>query len=212
MKKAGILIGILVVPVLIFIFMKVFFVNEFKNLEIINPSINGCKPNLVEGQHRIQTFEGIDQSGNSFSSDTWKGEVVVTNFINPEFADQQLHFSMARALARFKDIPEVKLISHTMLPSSDSSAMLNELATTYEAPLEKWRFIRNTKKDIKKLAQCSYGVEAIEADGKLLLRGFVLIDKEGRIRGYYDGLDRKDINRMLDEIALLLLEYNKQKS
>lgn len=212
-KKAGILIAILVVPVLIFMFLKIFFVNEFIHLEIINPKVpSNCELNLVDEQHRVPNFEGLDQQGKPFSSQQWVGKVMVSNFVIATSEDQQLNFSMARALERFKNESDVVLLSYTSVAEDDSLNKIAELAETYKAPEKKWKFIQNEFAVNKDFASCAYGIDLEETKGELAAGTFVLSDWNGQIRGYYDGMDRKDINRMMDEIAILLLEYNKQKS
>lgn len=211
-RKAGILIAILVLPVFIFVMMKVFFVNEFIHLEVFTPKVEGCELNLVNEEHRIPAFEGTNQLGELVTSEKFKGKVVVTNFFHTADEDQQLSFSMARALERFKNEDDVLLLSHTLAPAQDSAAVLAAFAKNYKAPANKWFFLQSNQEAINRLVECGYGVNVTQQVDTFTATQFVLVDKSGRIRGYYDGLDRKDINRLMDEIALLLLEYQKQGS
>ncbi|MGB0522164.1 MAG: SCO family protein [Flammeovirgaceae bacterium] len=209
-KKAGILIAILVVPVLVFGFIKTFFVNEFIHLEKINPSIEGCEANLVDNFHQVPSFSGIDQQGNAFQSDQLKGKISVVNFITTREKNKQLSFSMARALERFNSEDDVILLSHTLDPQHDSSQVLANFAKDYRAQAGKWYFIQGAAETIESLTTCGYGVKITQENSQRSATTFVVVDKKGHIRGYYEGMDRKDINRMMDEIAILLLEYKKQ--
>jgi protein SCO1/2 len=78
---------------------------------------------------------------------------------------------------------------------------------------DKWHFVTGGQEDIFKIAQTSYFATALaddtEPDGFIHSGAFLLVDKERRIRGKYDGTKEEDVNRLLDDIDRLRKEYEK---
>jgi protein SCO1/2 len=91
-------------------------------------------------------------------------------------------------------------------------AVLKEYAERLGVKSDKWHFITGAKEDIFEIAQNSYfsvAAEDKDAAGGLIHSGkFLLIDKQGRIRGAYDGTNPEDVDKLIDDIALLLNEYS----
>jgi protein SCO1/2 len=81
---------------------------------------------------------------------------------------------------------------------------------TYGAKKGKWHLLTGNKKEIYDLAKDSYLVNAIQDDGSpegfLHSELFILVDKQGRIRGMYDGTDKASIAKLIEDIKLLKKE------
>ena len=71
----------------------------------------------------------------------------------------------------------------------------------------RWHFVTGVKDSIYKIAQTSYFATAMEdkaePDGFIHSGAFLLIDKQGRIRGKYDGTKEDDVNRLIADIKRL---------
>ena len=93
-----------------------------------------------------------------------------------------------------------------------SVAALAAYAIEYGAIPGKWYFLTGDKVQIYNLARKSYFLAAMEGDGGpgdfIHSEKLVLIDKDKRIRGYYDGTDYESVNLLIDEIILLKYEYS----
>ena len=78
-----------------------------------------------------------------------------------------------------------------------------------EAP--KWRFVTGDKKHIYDLARKTYFAATTEGDGGvddfIHTENFILVDKEKRLRGFYDGTNKEDVDKLIDDIYTLLEEY-----
>ena len=76
---------------------------------------------------------------------------------------------------------------------------------------KKWNFVTGNKREIYDMARNGYFVTAMKGDGGpedfIHSETFILVDKEKHIRGIYDGTNAKDVNRLIDEIHVLLAEY-----
>ena len=124
-----------------------------------------------------------------------------------------MSMQMKRVQEAYKDDPEIVLISHTVNPERDTVAALAAYAKEYGAIPGKWFFLTGDKTQIYDLARKSYFITAMEGDGGpddfIHSEKIVLIDKDKRICGYYDGTDYESINLLIDEILVLKWEYRK---
>jgi protein SCO1/2 len=76
-----------------------------------------------------------------------------------------------------------------------------------EVSSDRWHFVTGEQDSIYKIAQTSYFVTAKEVkeepDGFIHNGAFLLIDKDQRIRGKYDGTREADVDRLLKDIKKL---------
>ena len=122
---------------------------------------------------------------------------------------------LMRVQHEFKDDNNIMILSHTVDPEHDTPAVLAEYAKKHNAIQGKWYFVTGDKKKLYDLARNSYFITAMDGDGGpddfIHSEQFVLIDKDKRIRGFYDGTDYNEITRLIDEVKVLRLEYDKKK-
>jgi len=101
---------------------------------------------------------------------------------------------------------EVLLLSHTVTPEIDTLAQLQRYAKKKGVNEKKWRLVTGTKKELYDLARKSYFVAKENPNYPQALihtENFTLIDKKGRIRGYYDGTQEEAMFQLLADIELL---------
>jgi len=162
--------------------------------------------------HRIADFKFVDQDSAEITNDTFKGKIYVADFfftscrtICPIMKTQML-----RVYDSIQNDPGVLLLSHTIDPEYDTVALLHDFAERLGVKSDKWHFVTGNKDDIYKLAQTSYFSTALEdkseVDGFIHSGAFLLIDKDRRIRGKYDGTKEDDVNRLLSDIQKLKSE------
>ena len=101
---------------------------------------------------------------------------------------------------------EVLLLSHTVTPEIDSVAQLKRYAVKKGVNDAKWNLVTGDKEHIYELARKSYLAAKdvpFQPYDLIHTENFVLVDKKRRIRGFYDGTNPEDIDRLLDDIAIL---------
>jgi protein SCO1/2 len=163
--------------------------------------------------HTISDFKFVDQDSAEITNDTYKDKIYVTDFfftscrtICPIMKTQML-----RIYDSIKNDSEVLLLSHTIDPEYDTVALLHDFADRLGVKSDKWHFVTGNKEEIYKIAQTSYFATALEdksePDGFIHSGAFLLIDKERRIRGKYDGTKEEDVNRLLRDIETLKKEH-----
>jgi len=190
---------------------------------IILASSCGEKPLPIFGQrtvedgdtvyHVIKPFAFTNQDGATVTNETFKDKIYVADFfftscrtICPIMKTQML-----RVYEKIQSDPEVLLLSHTIDPEYDTVALLHDYAERLGVKSDKWHFVTGPKDAIYEIAQTSYFATAMEdrtePDGFIHSGAFLLIDKDKRIRGKYDGTREEDVNRLLDDIKRLEKEY-----
>ena len=164
--------------------------------------------------HTIADFSLINQNGQIITQDNYKDKIYVADFFFttcPTICPVMTK-NMAEVQEKFKNDNEVLLLSHSVTPVIDSVPQLKKYALEKGVLDEKWNLVTGDKKQIYELARKSY--LAVKTDGNgdkydmIHTENFMLIDKKRQIRGFYDGTNTEDINRLLDDIALLKKEYN----
>ncbi|GAB1446051.1 MAG: SCO family protein [Cyclobacteriaceae bacterium] len=159
--------------------------------------------------HKIAKFQFVDQDSAIVTNDTFKDQIYVADFffttcrtICPIMKTQMLRVYEATA-----NMPDVKLLSHTIDPKYDTVALLHEFAKRLGVSSDRWHFVTGAQDSIYKIAQTSYFATAMEdksePDGFIHSGAFLLIDKDQRIRGKYDGTKEDDVNRLLEDINRL---------
>jgi protein SCO1/2 len=194
--------------------------NNYKPIEIFGPkeiaatTTNGVPDTIY---HRVGDFSLTDQYGRAVTNKNFEGKTYVADFF---FATCQticpkMTSELNYVQEKFQDDPGINIISHTVNPEHDSVSVLFDYSNKYKAQKDKWFFVTGDKKQIYDLARNSYFITAMPGNGGandfIHSEKMVLIDKDKRIRGYYDGTDHADIVRLVEEIQVLKLEYKDKK-
>jgi protein SCO1 len=162
--------------------------------------------------HKIQPFKLVNQDSQVVTNEVFKGKIYVADFfftscrtICPIMKTQ-----MHRIYEAIQNDPDVLILSHTIDPEYDTVGLLHDFADRLGVKSSKWHFVTGEKDSIYNLAQKSYFSIALEdksePDGFIHSGAFLLVDKQQRIRGKYDGTKEEDVNRLLKDIATLKRE------
>ncbi|MBC7863215.1 MAG: SCO family protein [Bacteroidia bacterium] len=218
MKKstAGILIGVLAALLL----TGLFFYKRAEDAPIrYLPYFGEKKP--VPGDtvyHSIPDFSFVNQDGKTITKENVRGKIYVADyfFTTCKSICPIMKKQMNRVYKNFLNDSEVVFLSHTVDPETDSVQTMKEFAARFNANSKKWMFLTGDKKSLYDLARKGYLIEASEGDGGaedfIHTQNFALVDKEFHIRGYYDGTDSADVNRLIIEIDLLKKEYKAKRN
>jgi protein SCO1/2 len=232
-RKAGILLATLLVPALLYVFLRFATKNHYV-LPRYLPKIDSTrgeplmgKVKLRDGQevtdtiyNHIPPFKLIDQDGKTIDQSVVKGKIYVASFfftrcgtVCPKISSQ-----LTRVQDIFRDKPEIVFLSHSVDPEHDRPTQLKAYAQKYDAIPGKWYFLTGTKAEIYDLALHGYYLPVVDAgvkEGKpdetfIHSEKLVLVDKDGIVRGFYDGTDKVDVDRLVLEIRVLLDIYSKE--
>ena len=168
----------------------------------------------VAKYHKISDFKLTNQNGKEITQANYKDKIYVADFFFTTCQDicPVMTKSMYQLQEELKNDNEVLLLSHTVIPEVDTVEQLKEYAIENNVDDSKWNLVTGDKKQIYELARKSY--LAVEDSNfnefdMIHTENFMLIDKEKQIRGFYDGTNSEEINRLLKDIEILKQSYNK---
>ena len=119
--------------------------------------------------------------------------------------------NMVKVQEKIKNNPHVLLLSHSVTPKIDSVSQLKKYAIQKGVIDQKWHLVTGDKRVIYDLARKSYLAVKQDGDGgpfdMIHTENFILVDPDRRVRGFYDGTDSREIQRLLEELEILTQEY-----
>lgn len=191
-----------------------FVLNPKKALPIYTPSI--VNPELVDttvqhiaNNHFIADFAFTNQNGKTITQKDYEGKIYVADFffttcptICPMMTD-----NMVWLQEKIKNNPKVMLLSHSVTPDIDSVPVLKAYAQRKGVLDSKWNLVTGDKKDIYYIARKSYLAVKTGKPSELYdmvhTENFVLVDEKRRVRGFYDGTKREEVEKLLADINFL---------
>lgn len=163
--------------------------------------------------HTIPPFFFSDQYGHKVTEQSVKGKIYVTDFFFTTCRSicPVMSSSLEKIYKQFGSRPDFMILSHTVDPETDSTAQLMAYAKLHGVRDDKWLFVTGDKKHLYGIARKGYMLNAEDGDGGpddfIHTQNFALVDKARHIRGFYDGTDSLEMERLAVEIQLLLDEY-----
>ena len=145
--------------------------------------------------------------------DDLRGKVWVADFMYTSCVEicPLQSAEMARLQAAFADHPDLRLVSFSVDPERDTPAVLSAYADKFQADPERWLFATGEPEAVARLAQEGFRLSAASyvagggADYTFIHSNrFVLVDRQGRIRGYYRSTDPDDLVRLRRDLTVLL--------
>ena len=167
----------------------------------------------VRKYHSIADFKLINQNGDTITQNTYADKIYVADFFFTTCPSicPVMTANLAEVQDEFKDDNEVLLLSHSVTPEIDSVAQLKKYALEKGVIDQKWNLVTGDKKQIYELARKSYLAVMDDGDGgaydMIHTENFMLIDKERRIRGYYDGTNKEEVEKLIRDIEILKSTY-----
>ena len=209
------LFSVVVIPV----FYQLLKVDE--KLKIYNPA--DVNPRLVDfsmkhitKDHTIADFELTNQNVQKITNKNYKDKIYVADFFftRCQTICINMAYNMGELQNLYKKDTDIMFLSHSVTPVIDSVTVLKEYADRKGVIDGKWNITTGAKTHIYELARKSYFAVLDEGTGDendfIHTEQFVLVDKEKRIRGYYDGTEKEDMEKLKKDIVLLKEEYASQ--
>ena len=219
-----ILVLLLVLPPIIYSYVTKGY-NNFIKLEVV-----GEKDELGN-DHMINNFSFINQDGYVINNDSMLGNIYVADFFFttcPTICPVMTK-NMAYVQEKLKVYPELRFLSHTVNPTTDTPQRFLEYIEEMRQnnimiDLNNWDFVTGEKDEIYEIAK-SYFVnvspDSLAPGGFLHSEYFVLVDKEGRVRsgidkagnvlGVYDGTNDAQMKDLVNDVKVLMAEYKRPK-
>ena len=178
------------------------------NFELVDSTIQHHKK-----FHRIADFSLTNQNGKTVTQKDFKGKIYVADFFFTTCPNICIAMTdnLLKVQEKIKNNPNVMLLSHSVTPKIDSVPQLKKYAIEKGVIDQKWNLVTGDKKEIYELARKSYLAVKEDGDGgpfdMIHTENFILVDPERRVRGFYDGTDLEEIQRLFEELEILVQEY-----
>ena len=167
----------------------------------------------IKKYHKINDFVLTNQNGELISQEFYQNKIYIADFFFTTCPDicPIMTENMGYLQNELKDQVDVMLVSFSVTPQVDTVDVLRAYADSRGVDDSKWNLFTGNKKDIYELARKSFLVAKNDGDGgrydMIHTENFVLIDKESRIRGFYDGTNKEEIKKLLIDIKILNNSY-----
>jgi len=175
--------------------------------ELVDESIQ-----YVKKYHTIAPFSMTNHNGETITEKDYENTIYVADFFFttcPSICPIMTK-NMYALQQKLSPYPDVKLLSFSVTPEIDTVAQLKRYAIENKVDDNRWNLATGNKKEIYQLARKSYLVVKEDGDGgphdMIHTENFVLVDKQKRIRGYYDGTQASAMDDILHDIVILIEE------
>ncbi len=166
---------------------------------------------------KAPSFKYATQNGDSLSAESLRGNIYVADFIFTSCRSvcPDLSKTMAQVQDNFKDVSQVKLLSFSIDPDRDSIPVLKDYSERYGAIAGKWYFLKGDKHVVWSMAEDGFKIPVVYTPeggqgGEFThSEKLVLVDDQGMIRGFYNGLDAEKVKQLHDDISQLIVPQKK---
>lgn len=216
--------SIVFVLVIAVIAITLFYVNttsKEKYLPVYNPI--DLSPDVVDSSllrvgvgHKIGAFEFTNQNGKVISDKDLEGKIYVAEYFFTTCGTicPIMNKQMQRVQKAYAKRNDFKILSFTVDPETDNVAQMKKYATEHHVDDAQWWFLTGDKDKLYDLARKSFFVlKPAEAENVgdagsdfIHTNNFVLIDKNKKIRGYYNGIDKQSVDSLIIDIETLFKE------
>ena len=185
----------------------------------VNPELVDSTVQHIGSDHKIADFSFTNQNGKNVTQKEYENSIYVADFFFttcPTICPKMTN-NMVWLQNQLKKYPNVKLLSFSVTPDIDTPEVLKKYALEKGVDDTRWNLVTGAKKEIYYLARKSYLAvktgKPEEYFDMVHTENFILIDKNKRIRGFYDGtnLDQpseddktKNIQQLLADIIWLV--------
>jgi len=165
-------------------------------------------PLLGEPGHIAGAFSFINQEGKQINEKSVENKVTLVEFFFTSCPSicPRMNENLKEVYKKFKQDTGFMILSYTVDPERDSVSVLKKYAQRYEAGTPGWEFLTGDKDALYKSASRDYLLTAVDSGSFNFIHTqyVVLLDRQRRIRGFYDGTNKESILKLESDIKTLL--------
>lgn len=209
-KKPLLLTFLLGAPVFVILFLYGFNKNQY-DIEVFYP--NGYLDQTPGIPHKVKSFELTDQDSAVFGFPQKDSALYVVNFFFTRCGSfcPVVTNKLSRVQDKFGDNDKVKILSLSVDPEFDTPKILKDYETAFAISGNNWKLLTGNKEEIYNIINEGFllPVQDSAAGEHDFIHSdrIVLIDSQQRIRGYYEGQNNEEIDRLLAEVSILLSQF-----
>lgn len=166
------------------------------------------KKALLPDYGTVPDFSLTTEHRQPYTRDALMGKISIADFIFTECAGScpVMSMKMEELQDTFHTQPDLRFVSFSVDPETDTPEVLAEYARNHHAIRDKWCFLTGSKKLITSITREGFhlGLEVEGTDAIIHSQKFVLIDNHAHIRGYYDSDDDSAMTRLILDARILL--------
>tara|TARA_Y100000385_G_scaffold38622_1_gene35996 strand:+ start:1126 stop:1773 length:648 start_codon:yes stop_codon:yes gene_type:complete len=205
-----ILVIVLALPVLLAVLLKKSKFG-YKELPIYTSDEMG-----IDVPYSIDSFLLTDQNNSPFTRDSIGDKIFISNFFFTSCPDvcPTINGHIKIATQKLENSTDILFLSHTVDPYNDSVSVMKDYAEMFEANDNQWKFLTGKKSTIYHLARDSYKAviqEVPDTNTFIHSEKIMLIDKQFRVRGIYNGMNFDEVMDLIKDARFLLKTYADQR-
>jgi protein SCO1/2 len=195
LKLKGFFLGILI---LFFLCVSALIIIDLANTS------RGELPILGE----VPEFLFTERSGSSFGNENMEGKINIVNFF---FTTCQgpcpiMNARVAELYKKYSTSDQVRFVSISVDPKRDSLSVLRKYAKDFGVTDNRWLFLRGEIEEVHRVSE--QGFKLAGDLPTIHSTKLVLVDKDQKIRGYYDSFDEESLRLLTVHVRELL--YGKE--
>jgi protein SCO1/2 len=156
----------------------------------------------------VRPFSFTNQDGKTVTEKDVKGKVYVANFFftTCKTVCPIMNNYLAGVYDKYNDEKGFLILSHSSMPDVDSVPLMKKYADSLKVNTTKWIFLTGKKNELYNAARVSYTIDdpnnnLVKIDDDFMHTQFcALVDKNGDVRGVYDGLKKNEIDKLIKDI------------
>ena len=163
--------------------------------------------------HKISDFSLINQNEKTITNKEIEGKIHIANFMFTSCTSicPDMTGNMKLIEKAFSNDPRVVILSYSVTPWIDTPDKLADYVEFNDIKTNNWHFLTGSKNEIYSLARESYFAEETMGFSKdstdfLHTEYFILVDRDKRIRGIYNGTLMLEALQVVEDISALLDE------
>lgn len=155
----------------------------------------------------VPPFELTAENGEAFHSAGLAGQVWVADFFFTTCNGPcpRMSVQMRQLQESTRGMTDVRLVSFTIDPTTDTPEVLAAYARRYKADRTRWRFLTGPPQHLRRLSYDTFHLAEVGGSLEHSSR-FALVDRKGRIRAYYDTSATNAIPQIVEDILKLRKE------
>jgi len=223
LKKYRIFLGVMLVFSIVFLTLANHLLtpktpphlSKFYAPSDVNPELVDSTVQYISKYHTIADFAFTDQNGKIITQKDYDNKIYVADFFFTTCGSicPKMTANLVDVQKAFANNPKVKLLSYTVMPETDSVSVLKKYAIENGVNDQKWHLVTGDKKAIYTMARKSYlAVKQGKPDemyDMVHTENFILVDSKKRVRGFYDGTNKDEVEQLIEDIHWLLENENK---
>lgn len=217
LKKIAVLLIVLFLPGFLYYLLVSQGKNRYKRLHIYGSKQTAKTSHRANGKnipdtiyHSLPDFKLTDQDGKPVTSKTFDDKIFIAGFFYTHCPNvcTVINNNVKQLVSNYAKNKMVYFVSITVDPGRDSAEVLKSYANSFKPASRRWLFLTGDTSTIYNLARKGFLVNALQTGKNDFIYSdqLILIDPQKRIRGYYSGAKVDDVNKLNDEIKVLVQE------